>query len=230
MASRLSALRFDALAPERLARFWSGLLGGETTADATLLPGDDVGFAIRFVPSGQPKTGLNQIHFDLSSNLSPQQETVDRAVALGARHFDVGQKPEEDHVVLADPEGNEFCVIPAGNRFLAGCPPIGALSCDGTQAVGYFWSRALDWPLVWDENEETAIRSPRGGPKISWGGPPLNERTGRNRLRFELVPDGDRQAEINRLITLGATLIGTDEDSTRLADPDGNEFHLRSHQ
>ncbi|WP_425550387.1 VOC family protein [Actinopolymorpha pittospori] len=39
-----------------------------------------------------------------------QQHTVATALKLGGDHFDVGQRPEEKHVVLADPEGNEFCV------------------------------------------------------------------------------------------------------------------------
>ena len=61
-------------------------------------------------------------------------------------------------MVLADPEGNEFCVIEPGNNFLADTGFIGALSSDGTQEVGYFWSEALGWPLVWDQDEETAIQ------------------------------------------------------------------------
>ena len=80
--------------------------------------------------------------------------------------------------MLADPEGNEFCVIEPGNSFLADCGFIGALACDGSQEVGYFWSEALGWPLVWDQDQETAIRSPHGGPKITWGGPPLMPKTG----------------------------------------------------
>ena len=91
-------------------------------------------------------------------------------------------------MVLADPEGNEFCVIEAGNNFLADCGFIGALACDGTQEVGYFWSKALDWPLVWDQDQETSIRSPLGGPKITWGGPPLNPKAEKNRLHFDLAP------------------------------------------
>ena len=74
--------------------------------------------------------------------------------------------------MLADPEGNEFCVIEPANDFLADCGFVGALACDGSQDVGYFWSEALGWPLVWDQDQETAIRSPHGGPKITWGGPP----------------------------------------------------------
>ena len=132
-------------------------------------------------------------------------------------------------MVLADPEGNEFCVIEPGNNFLADCGFIGALACDGSQEVGYFWSEALGWPLVWDQDQETAIRSPHGGPKITWGGPPLMPKTGKNRLHFDLAPpvDGDQQAEVDRLVSLGATRIDIGQGEVSwvvMADPDGNEF------
>jgi predicted enzyme related to lactoylglutathione lyase len=237
MTSRLHALCFDANRPIRLARFWAGVLGWEMTSDPqdgiAALPGDDTGFLIRFQPTRRPKAGQNLMHFDLTStSWQDQRQTVARALELGARHADVGQRPEEEHVVLADPEGNEFCVIEPGNNFLADCGFIGALACDGSQAVGYFWSGALGWPLVWDQDQETAIRSPHGGPKITWGGPPLMPRTGKNRLRFDLVPPvgGDQDEEVDRLVSLGATRIGIGRgkaSGTVMADPDGNEFCLR---
>ena len=214
---QLFALCFDAGQPLRLAEFWSGVLGWEVADEphgVTLLPNDDTGFRIRFLPSEQPKVEQNLMHFDLTStSLEDQQRTVARALELGGRHADVGQSPDDEHVVLADPEGNEFCVIEPGNQFLAECGFIGALACDGTQEVGYFWSKALGWPLVWDQDQETAIRSPHGGPKITWGGPPLMAKTSKNRLRFDLAPalDGDQQAEIERLISLGATRIDASE-------------------
>jgi hypothetical protein len=131
--------------------------------------------------------------------------------------------------VLADPEGNEFCVIGPGNKFLADCGFIGALPCDGSRQVGYFWSEALAWPLVWDEDEETAIRSPHGGPKITWGGPPVAPKAGTNRLQFGLAPAGssDQQSEVDRLLALGATRIDLGAGAVSwvgMADPDGNEF------
>ena len=100
-------------------------------------------------------------------------------------------------MVLADPERNEFCVIEPGNGFLADCGFVGALACDGSQEVGYFWRDALGWPLVWEQDQETAIRSPHGGPKITWGGSPLMPKTRKNRLHFDLAPpvSGDQQAE-----------------------------------
>ncbi|MBJ7454082.1 MAG: VOC family protein [Blastococcus sp.] len=232
MSCSLVALTIDANDPDRLARFWGGLLGWETTDDArggvALLPADDTGFPIRFAPTTEPKSVPNQIHFDLTSASPEQQErTVARALELGGRHIDVGQRPEEGHVVLADPEGNEFCVIGAGNQFLADCGFLGALASDGSQEVGYFWSRALDWPLVWDQDQETAIRSPHGGPKITWGGPPVRQKAPKNRLHLDLAPDGDQQAEVDRLLALGATRVDVGQGDVPwvvLADPDGNEF------
>jgi len=207
---------------------WAGR-GLTTRTTSCSSPHDDTGFWIRFPPTQQPKVGPNQIHLHLTSRSRlDQQQTVARALELGGRHLDVGQLPEEDDVVLADPEGNEFCVIEAGNNFLAGCGFLGELACDGSQEVGYFWSEALGWPLVWDQDQETAIRSPHGGPKVAWGGPPVAPKPGKNRMHFDLVPpvDGDQHAELERLVTLGATRIDIGQGEVSwvvMADPGGNE-------
>jgi predicted enzyme related to lactoylglutathione lyase len=235
MTCQLCALCFDAIDPLRLARFWSGVLGWEIADDpsdvVSLLPNDDTGFQLDFAPTRGPKAGPNQMHFDLtSSSLADQQQKVARALGLGARHIDIGQTPEEGHVVLADPEGNEFCVIEPGNNFLADCGLIGAVAGEGSQEVGYFWSQALGWPLVWDQDQETAIRSPLGGPKITWGGPPLRPKTGKYRLHFDVAPPagGDQRAEVDRLVSLGASRLdigqGGDVSWVVMADPDGHEF------
>ena len=113
MTCRLHTLCIDANDPPRLARFWAGLLGWEIADDRlVLLPNDDTGFRIRFQPTAEPKVGPNQTHFDLTSaSLEDQQQTVARALGLGARHIDIGQGDVE-WVVMADPGGNEFCVLP----------------------------------------------------------------------------------------------------------------------
>ncbi|MGW0605269.1 VOC family protein [Streptomyces sp. NPDC002640] len=239
MTSHLHALTFDALDPSRLAGFWAGLLGRGLREDAdgavVVLPADPTGVPLRFVATREPKSAQNRLHFDLTSeSAAGQKATLARVLELGGRHADVGQLPEEGHVVLADPEGNEFCVIEPGNGFLAGCGPVGALACDGSQAVGHFWSRALEWPLVWDENEETAVQHPAGGMKITWGGPPLMPRSGRDRIRFDLAVaaggDGDLEAEAARLVALGASRSAAEGDgrTVSLTDPDGNDFTLRA--
>jgi predicted enzyme related to lactoylglutathione lyase len=234
MTSHLHAVCFDAHDPLRLGRFWAGVLGREITDDpdggVALPPSGETGFRIRFQPTQEQKVGPNRVHFDLTStSLEDQQQTVARSLGLGGRHIDIGQGPEEGHVVLADPEGNEFCVIEPGNNFLADCGFIGAVNCDGSQEVGYFWSEALGWPLVWDQDQETAIQSPSGGSKIAWGGPPVAPKTGKNRLHFDLAPrvDGDQRAEVERLGSLGATRIDIGQGNVNwvvMADPDDNEF------
>ncbi|WP_324273233.1 VOC family protein [Blastococcus brunescens] len=72
---------------------------------------------------------------------------------------------------------------------------------------------------------------PHGGPKITWGGPPVDVRRGKNRLHFDLAPTAgsDQQTEVDRLESLGARRIDIgqgDVDRVVMADPDGSEFCL----
>ncbi len=236
MALRLMAVTFDAHEPARAARFWAGLLGREVVDDArsALLPGDETQVGLQFVASSTRAVGLNRMHLHLTStSLDDQHRTVAAALDLGATHLDVGQRPEEGHVVLADPEGNAFCVIEPGNAFLAGCGELGEVACEGSRAVGVFWSEALGWPLVWDQDEETAIQSPHGGTKVAWGGPPVAPLVQPNRQRLDLVvAGGDAEAEIDRLVGLGATAQEEPDDPSGtvwwMTDPDGNQFGLRA--
>src|SRR4051812_34032130 len=229
MTSRLVALSFDANDPLRLARFWSHALawevGGATGDEVTLAPTDGTTFGIVFRPTHERKIAKNSIHLDLTtSSIDDQGETLERLLRLGGQHIDVGQGPSDKHVVLADPEGNEFCLIEPDNRFLAGRGRLGSITCDGSVEVGHFWSAVLQWPLFWDQDEETAIRTPDGsGPFITWG-PPVPTNVGKNRLHLDIAPlvPGDEEAEVDRLLFLGAVAI----DALRMADPDGNEFWM----
>ena len=238
MTSRLVALCFDANDPLRLARFWADALhweiDDETHDEIGLVPMDDTRFRIEFQAVPEQKAGKNRIHLDLTStSIDDQKETVERLVELGARHIDIGQGPDDGHVVLADPEGNEFCVIEPDNSFLADCGRFGSITCDGTREVGYFWSEALGWPLVWDQDQEAAIRAPDGtGPFITWG-PPLPPKITKNRLHLDIAPPGhvDQRAEVDRLVSLGATRIDIGQgevDWVVMADPDDNEFCVLS--
>jgi predicted enzyme related to lactoylglutathione lyase/catechol 2,3-dioxygenase-like lactoylglutathione lyase family enzyme len=233
MTSRLVSLCLDANDPLRLANFWASALRwkvDDTDHEIGLVPTDDTTFGILFEPVPEKKVGKNRIHLDLTTtSLDDQRETVERLVELGARHIDVGQLPDDEHVVLADPEGNEFCIIEPTNNFLATCGRFGSITCDGPREVGYFWSEALGWPLVWDQDEETAIRAPDGtGPFITWG-PQDAPKIGKNRLHLDIAPsaDVDQRAEVARLVSLGATRVDIgqgDVDWVVMADPDGNEF------
>jgi predicted enzyme related to lactoylglutathione lyase len=225
----------DATDPFTLARFWAEALrwevGDLTAWGVSLRPTDGTRFRLDFLSNPTPKDGPNRLHLDLTTtSLDDRRDSVDQLVALGARHIDIGQQPDEGHVVLADPEGNELCVIEPTNQFLADCGRLGSITCDGTQTVGYFWSAALGWPLVWDQDEETAIRAPDGlGPMITWGGPPVAPKAGKNRWYLELAPSDSAalSTEVDRLLALGATHLEPAQgqgERVLLADPDGNEF------
>ncbi len=219
-----------------MARFWAAALrwevGDEAADEVRLVPTDGTRFTLAFVPGATAKVGQSRSHLDLTTTtLEDQRGSVEALIELGARPIDIGQRPEEGHVVLADPEGNEFCLIEPDNSFLADCERLGAISCDGTTAVGYFWSAALAWPLVWDQDEETAIRAPDGtGPMITWGGPPVAPKVGRNRLHLHVAPAGGSElaAEIDRLLALGATrvVVGPGGRGVAMVDPEGNEFSV----
>ena len=227
MSLRLETVTFDVADPAGVAAFWAGLLDREVVPEArgTLVPGDKTQVGLRFVTSDTEQLGPRRLHLHLtSSSIEQQQRTVEAALRLGGRQIDAG--PEDRHVVLADPGGNELCVIEPGNKYLAGSGHLGEVTCDGTRQVGLFWRDALGWPLVWDEDEQTAVQSPLGGTKISWDAW-SGRKYGRNRQRFDLVT-ADPTGEADRLVSLGATRLRDLSDGVELADPDSNEFGLRA--
>lgn len=231
MSLRSLVAAFSAQDPDLVGRFWAGVLDRPAiqSAGGVMLPGEEAQLGLRFFMGPQVQPASSRMHIHLTStDVADQQHTVAMALRNGASHLDVGQRPEEGHVVLADPEGNAFCVIEPGNSFLAGCGFLGELACDGSREAGLFWSQALGWPLVWDQDQETAIQSHHGGTKIAWGGPPLAPRVGRDRQRFDLVAAGDDQAsEVDRLLALGATRLEVAAaGAVAMADPDGSEFCL----
>jgi hypothetical protein len=228
---RLRAAVFASDDPATVARFWASVLDRQVAEDAhgMLVPSETTQLGLRFAPSRAPRTELNRMHVHLTStSLEHQRSTVATALALGARHLDVGQRPEEGHIVLADPGGDALCVIEPGNSFLAGCGFLGELACEGSRDVGVFWSAVLDWTLVWDQDEETAIQSTQGGTKVAWGGPPVLPVDPIQPQHFELIAvHGDPAAELDRLVSLGATRREQGDDgAVVLADPDGVEFRV----
>jgi hypothetical protein len=117
MTSRFSELCIDCHEPRHLAEFWAAVLGWD------IIPGngDEVEVAdpggslptLLFVHVPESKTVKNRLHIDVSPQDREQAEEVRRILGLGARHADVGQGDDVTWVVLADPEGNEFCVLRA---------------------------------------------------------------------------------------------------------------------
>ena len=118
MATRLVNLVVDAGDPAALAGWWAEALGWEVTLEApdevaVEPPGPDgLGLPLVFVPVTDPKVGPNRVHLDLaSSSPADQAAQVERLASLGATPADVGQTGDESWHVLADPEGNPFCLL-----------------------------------------------------------------------------------------------------------------------
>ena len=113
---RKAAIVIDSLDTHRLAAWWSLVLERPLAADdgdeIALPPEGGVGPEILFVPVTESKTVKNRLHLDLRpQNGSDQATELQRLLDLGARRVDVGQGKDVPWVVLADPEGNEFCLL-----------------------------------------------------------------------------------------------------------------------
>lgn len=102
----------DAADPVELGRWWAAALSWAVTIDSEdefeIRPAPDRPPGVIFAPVAEPKTIKNRLHLDFRPD--KQGAEVDRLLALGARRADIGQG-EQPWVVLADPEGNEFCVL-----------------------------------------------------------------------------------------------------------------------
>ena len=119
MAARITELVLDARDPELLARFWCEVLGYvELQRDGEDIeigpPG--VGFGgpqptIILSRTDEPKAGKSRLHIDVNATDRDQAQELERLFAAGARRADVGQTGTESWHVLADPEGNEFCLL-----------------------------------------------------------------------------------------------------------------------
>ena len=114
MAAKFTELIVDANDPERLADFWADVLGWRRTGtyEGAVEIGDPAGAkpTLTFVPVPETKTVKNRLHIDVSPAGCDQDAELERLLALGARRVDIGQG-EQTWVVLADPEGNEFCLL-----------------------------------------------------------------------------------------------------------------------
>ena len=253
-------LVWDANDPDALARFWASALdwviGDQDDHEVDVWPAgyhypDPGPVPLVFVPVPEPKTGKNRVHLDLAStSLAHQADLVARVRGLGATPVNIGQG-DVPWVVLADPEGNEFCVLEPRDRY-SGTGPVAAIltDCADPAAEARFWAEAAGWPVAYAEPGITGLRalagpgerpaSPAGRPSSPAGGPFLeflrtaDAKTVKNRVHPDVAPyrDGDPAAEVARLRGLGATpaQVGQtgDESWTVLADPEGNEFCVLS--
>lgn len=111
---RIDEVIVDCASPSSLARFWAGALGYDIYEEdgdvAAIEDPDGRGPAMCFQRVPESKALKNRIHFDLNAD-DDLEPTIERLVALGATRLDWGIRADATWVVLADPEGNEFCVV-----------------------------------------------------------------------------------------------------------------------
>jgi catechol 2,3-dioxygenase-like lactoylglutathione lyase family enzyme len=119
MACRLSEIVVDCRDPEALAAFWAAVLGYEVIGreeDGAVEIGPEAGFGgpaptLVFGRVPDPTPGKLRLHIDVNPTDRDQDAELERLLALGATQADVGQTGDESWYVLADPEGNEFCLL-----------------------------------------------------------------------------------------------------------------------
>lgn len=120
MDLRIQCLAIDSADPASLARFWASTLGWRVTyqddGESVVEPPEgsaevDIAPDLLFIKVPEQKSGKNRLHLDLRP--ADQAAEVERLIAMGATRADVGQSSSVSWVVLADPEGNEFCILRA---------------------------------------------------------------------------------------------------------------------
>lgn len=115
MPVRLHHIVIDAHDLPGLARFWTQALGwkvlSEREREIVIGSGEDAPAGICFMPVTDPKAVKNRMHLDLTASAADRDREIERLLALGAHQADIGQTGAESWTVLADPEGNEFCVV-----------------------------------------------------------------------------------------------------------------------
>ncbi len=205
----------------------------EEDEGVALLAAEDQGLSwLGFLPVTDPKVGKNPVHLDLtSSSAEDQAATVDRLVAAGARRVDIGQG-DVPWVVLADPEGNELCVLEPREGY--GDGPLAAVVVDAADPAGLapFWEAASGWPVHDRDDEVIDLRPPGAtGPELELVlVPSAGATAGKNRVHLDVAPSpgDDQAAEVERLVALGARRVdvgqGPDVSWVVLADPEGNEL------
>lgn len=239
MPTRAVHIVIDAADSSRLAAFWAAALGWDVESDdpeeAVVAPAgfsypDPAALPLVFIPVTEPKTGKNRVHLDLSTTSDEHQAAeIERILALGATRADIGQG-DVPWEVLADPEGNEFCVLDPRPEYLD-ARPIAAVVIDGHEPaqIAPFWAAAAGWNVRESVPGFASLRAAGGtGPFLELLRVP-GDKTAKNRIHVDVAPpaDGDTQAEARRLEEAGATRIDIGQGQVTwvvLADPEGNEF------
>jgi hypothetical protein len=239
MGLRLVQVNIKARDDVTVGRFWADALGWGVSSEG---PGvtnvEPVGFTwpdpsavcIDVVAVPDPETVRYRAHLDLATRSAAHQaELVAHLVSLGATHTDIGQG-DVPFTVLADPEGNPFCVLEPRPEY-QDTGPIATVvvHCADPRALAAFWGEATDWTVHAVDDDHARLRAPEGvGPYLELVR--TADGTGvPTRVHLDLLPDPveDQASEVARLHALGATDadVGQGDVPWRvLADPEGNEF------
>lgn len=241
MATRLIQIAMNARDDSAIGQFWAEALdwcsavevpGFVTNLTPTDAYPDPVAVCIDVIKVPEPKTVKNRVHVDLATTSQAHQaDLVARLKGLGATPADVGQG-DVPWTVLADPEGNEFCVLEPRETY-QDTGPIAAVvvDCADPRAMARFWGEAMDWTLHEVTDDQATMRSAKGvGPYLEFLRTP-DAKTVKNRIHLDLRPyaGDDQTAEVARLRELGATEIDLGQGDvpwTVFTDPEGNEFCL----
>jgi catechol-2,3-dioxygenase len=239
MALRPVQVNIKAVDASAVGRFWAAALGWSVTKEGPtttyVAPGggfvwpDPVAVCVDVVAVPEPKTpAKNRAHLDLATaSAAHQAELVAWLRTLGATPADVGQG-DVPWTVLADPEGNEFCVLEPSERY-RDTGPIArvVLDCADPRAMAGFWGAAIDW-TVHEMTGNHAVLRAGSGPFLDFRRTP-DVKTAPDRVHLDLLPypGDDQAAEVARLRSLGATDLDLGQGDvpwTCLSDPDGHEF------
>lgn len=233
---RLENIVMQARDPERAGAFWPAALGlvdgrpaheGDYEGRLTIPGGPWLDICIEPVPH-PPSPGW-RLHLDLLGGVR-QQEVVDRLLGLGARRIDIGQGAVP-WVVLADPDGNPFCVMDERAAY-QDTGPIAALPLDSAdpERDGQFWAAITGWVPAAGIGPVTLRHASLRGPLLELcHEPEPKARQNRTHLDVRPEPGGPDQAELVELaLSLGATRATDDWAQGHpwvvLRDPSGNEF------
>jgi predicted enzyme related to lactoylglutathione lyase len=239
MPTDLEEINVDAVDPAALGAWYAKLLGWRIARDSggdvsVTPPRGEPGIELLFAEVEDAAAGSGRLHLDLRSHSwQEQRELVERAEAAGAKRADAGQGAA--WVALTDPEGGLFCVLePREDYRTSGALAAVVVQSANPASAARFWASATGWGVTASGPDLATVRRPGGdGPALEFvlvDRPP----PAKNRIHLDVrpLPGGDRDAEVERLIGLGARPLDVGQGLAApgevswvvLADPEGAAF------